>query len=42
VQTLKTGVVKDNLHPEWNEELTLYIQDKDLNTPIQLVSSLTL
>ncbi|KAK2434299.1 Calcium-dependent lipid-binding (CaLB domain) family protein [Trifolium repens] len=35
-QTLKTGVVKDNLHPEWNEELTLYIQDKDLNTPIQL------
>ncbi|KAL5055715.1 hypothetical protein RYX36_036397 [Vicia faba] len=37
-QTLKTAVVKDNCHPEWNEELTLFIQDKDLKTktPIQL------
>ncbi|GAU29142.1 hypothetical protein TSUD_59100 [Trifolium subterraneum] len=36
VVTLKTGVVKDNLHPEWNEELTLYIQDKNVHTPILL------
>jgi len=39
VQTLKTAVVKDNCHPEWNEELTLYI--KDVNTPIHLVSTQT-
>ncbi|AES90103.1 putative C2 domain-containing protein [Medicago truncatula] len=34
-QTLKTAVVNDNCHPEWNEELTLYI--KDVNTPIHLI-----
>jgi len=39
VQTLKTAVVKDNCHPEWNEELTLAI--KDVNTPIHLVSTQT-
>ncbi|XP_028220933.1 protein C2-DOMAIN ABA-RELATED 7-like isoform X2 [Glycine soja] len=29
-QKLKTGVVKDSINPEWNEELTLYtVSDKD-------------
>ncbi|RDX88673.1 Protein C2-DOMAIN ABA-RELATED 7, partial [Mucuna pruriens] len=33
-QKLKTGVVKDTLNPEWNEELTLYVND--VNIPINL------
>ncbi|XP_028217101.1 protein C2-DOMAIN ABA-RELATED 9-like isoform X1 [Glycine soja] len=33
-QKLKTGVVKDNCNPEWNEEFTLSI--KDVKTPIHL------
>ncbi|XP_020224536.1 protein C2-DOMAIN ABA-RELATED 7 [Cajanus cajan] len=36
-QELKTGVVKDNCNPEWNEELTLYV--KDVNNPIHLTVS---
>ncbi|KAK7400745.1 hypothetical protein VNO78_12040 [Psophocarpus tetragonolobus] len=36
-QKLKTGVVKDNCNPEWNEELTLYV--KDVNVPILLTVS---
>ncbi|KAL2344723.1 hypothetical protein Fmac_006008 [Flemingia macrophylla] len=36
-QVLKTGVVKDNCNPEWNEELTLYV--KDVNIPIHLTVS---
>ncbi|KAK7317887.1 hypothetical protein RJT34_02487 [Clitoria ternatea] len=32
---LKTGVVKDTLNPEWNEELTLYV--KDINIPIHMI-----
>ncbi|XP_061355553.1 protein C2-DOMAIN ABA-RELATED 7-like isoform X2 [Gastrolobium bilobum] len=34
-QKLKTGVVKDNCNPEWNEELTLYV--RDVNIPVHLV-----
>jgi len=37
MQKLKTGVVKDNCNPEWNEEFTLSI--KDVKTPIHLVST---
>ncbi|GER44660.1 calcium-dependent lipid-binding family protein [Striga asiatica] len=33
-QRVKTGVVKDNCNPVWNEELTIYI--KDLNAPITI------
>ncbi|KAJ1384611.1 C2 domain [Sesbania bispinosa] len=36
-QKLKTGVVKDNCNPEWNEELTLYLGD--VNAPIHLTVS---
>ncbi|KDP38077.1 hypothetical protein JCGZ_04720 [Jatropha curcas] len=32
--TLKTGVVKNNCNPEWNEELTLSVTDVDV--PIRL------
>lgn len=35
LQKVKTSVVKSNLNPEWNEELTISI--KDLNVPIFLV-----
>ncbi|KAK7362539.1 hypothetical protein VNO77_04655 [Canavalia gladiata] len=33
-QKLKTGVVRGNCNPEWNEELTLYV--KDVNIPVLL------
>ncbi|KAG5010843.1 hypothetical protein JHK87_019358 [Glycine soja] len=36
-QKLKTGVVKDNINPEWNEELTLYVSD--VNIPVHLTVS---
>lgn len=36
-QKLKTRVVKKNVNPEWNEDLTLCIADP--NTPIKLVSA---
>lgn len=36
MQKLKTRVVKNNCNPEWNDELTLSIED--LNVPINLVS----
>lgn len=36
-QKLKTRVVRKNVNPEWNEELTLSILDA--NAPIKLVSS---
>ncbi|KAF8407633.1 hypothetical protein HHK36_006766 [Tetracentron sinense] len=29
-QRLKTNVIKKNLNPEWNEDLTLYIDDPNL------------
>ncbi|KAL0381459.1 UNVERIFIED_CONTAM: protein C2-DOMAIN ABA-RELATED 2 [Sesamum angustifolium] len=35
-QKLKTRVVKKNVNPEWNEELTLSIADPSL--PVKLVS----
>lgn len=35
-QKLKTRVVKNNVNPEWNEDLTLSISDP--NVPIKLVS----
>jgi hypothetical protein len=37
MQKLKTKVVKKNLNPEWNDELTLSISDP--RTPIHLVSN---
>lgn len=37
MQKLKTRVVKKNLNPEWNEDLTLSISDP--RTPISLVSN---
>lgn len=37
-QKLKTRVVKKNVNPEWEEDLTLSIADP--NTPIKLVSVL--
>jgi len=40
MQKLKTRVVKKNLNPEWNEELTLSISDP--HTPIHLVSNFSL
>ena len=36
MQKLKTRVVRKNLNPEWNEDLTLSILDPNL--PIKLVS----
>ncbi|KAL0372723.1 UNVERIFIED_CONTAM: protein C2-DOMAIN ABA-RELATED 7 [Sesamum calycinum] len=33
-QRVKTGVIKDNCNPVWDEELTIYV--KDLNDPIVL------
>ncbi|CAI9110573.1 OLC1v1010626C1 [Oldenlandia corymbosa var. corymbosa] len=38
-QKLKTRVVKKNINPEWNEDLTLSISDP--NSPIKIVSYLT-
>lgn len=37
MQKLKTGVVKDSINPEWNEELTLYVSY--VNIPVHLVST---
>lgn len=37
MQKLKTRVMKKNVNPEWNEDLTLSISDPNL--PIKLVSS---
>lgn len=37
MQKLKTRVVKRNLNPEWNENLTLCVTDPSL--PIKLVSA---
>lgn len=39
-QKLKTSVVKRNVNPEWNEDLTLSISDPNL--PITLVRSFAL
>lgn len=36
MQKLKTRVVKKNLNPEWNDDLTLSVTDSSL--PISLVS----
>ncbi|KAK2387826.1 Calcium-dependent lipid-binding (CaLB domain) family protein [Trifolium repens] len=33
-QKLKTKVVRNNLNPEWNDDLTLYISDT--HTPVHL------
>ncbi|CAA2958562.1 C2-DOMAIN ABA-RELATED 4-like [Olea europaea subsp. europaea] len=38
-QKVKTRVMRKNLNPEWNEELTLTIADP--NIPIKLVSSVS-
>lgn len=40
LQKLKTRVVKKDVNPEWNEDLTLSISDS--NVPVHLVSSLEL
>lgn len=37
MQKLKTRVMKKNVNPDWNEDLTLSISDPNL--PIKLVSS---
>lgn len=37
MQKLKTRVMKKNVNPEWNEDLTLSISDPNL--PIKLVSA---
>ncbi|XP_057962791.1 protein C2-DOMAIN ABA-RELATED 7-like [Malania oleifera] len=34
-QKLKTGVVKNNCNPEWNEELTLCVADPDV--PVKMI-----
>lgn len=39
-QKLKTRVIKKNINPEWNEELTLSVADPSI--PIQLVSNFPL
>lgn len=39
-QKLKTRVIKKNINPEWNEELTLSVADPSI--PIRLVSNLPL
>ncbi|XP_062168409.1 GTPase activating protein 1-like, partial [Alnus glutinosa] len=39
-QKLKTRVVKKNINPEWNEDLTLSIADPSV--PIKLVSVIVL
>lgn len=36
MQKLKTRVIKRDVNPEWNEDLTLSVQDPD--TPVKLVS----
>lgn len=38
MQKLKTRVIKKDVNPEWNENLTLSIADPSI--PIKLVSSL--
>jgi len=40
MQKLKTRVVKKNINPEWNEDLTLSIADPSV--PIKLVSVIVL
>ena len=37
MQKLKTRVIKKDVNPEWNEDLTLSITDPDI--PIMLVST---
>lgn len=36
MQKLKTRVIKRDVNPEWNEDLTLSVQD--LDTPVKIVS----
>lgn len=36
MQKLKTRVIKKDVNPEWNEDLTLSVQDPDV--PVKLVS----
>ena len=37
LQQVKTGVIKNNVNPEWNADLTLYVQN--FSDPIRLVIS---
>lgn len=40
MQKLKTRVIKKDVNPEWNEDLTLSVSDPSI--PIELVSVLSL
>jgi Ca2+-dependent lipid-binding protein len=40
MQKLQTRVVKKNVNPEWNEDLTLSVEDPSL--PIKIVSVIVL
>ncbi|CAA7402101.1 unnamed protein product [Spirodela intermedia] len=33
---VKTRVIKNNVNPEWNEELTLYIQDPNISIKLEV------
>ncbi|CAA6665369.1 unnamed protein product [Spirodela intermedia] len=34
---VKTKVIKNNVNPEWNEELTLYIQDPNISIKLEVL-----
>lgn len=40
MQKLKTRVIKRDVNPEWNEDLTLSVQDPDV--PVKIVSFFSL
>ncbi|CAA6674181.1 unnamed protein product [Spirodela intermedia] len=36
-ERVKTKVIKNNVNPEWNEELTLYIQDPNISIKLEVL-----